>query len=1355
MYKLMNDCKGAISIFLVIVLVPMLVLSSIFVDMSRLKLAQSVAESSGNLTLNTALTNYDAVLKDMYGLFATSQNTDELFANLENYYRQCIEAAGVAEADADDYVGQIMQFLRSETGTDDLLNMDLKSFEITKPTEGSLANPAILKSQIVEFMKYRAPINLGSGIFDAISSMKNLKKQTTLVDNKNKFYDQRTNMMEKLEEVWNKLEDHQYRDAYPADGHGFPNGSYMQDYTDRMNDCAGYLKTAIAYTVRYLYYADSNYGSVPEYSVSVNINPSDTSKSQIWTVKQSSNKDYDVKTDPGSYTVSQLKASLGTTYKAIKALAKNTEEYQIIAQGNANLSDTEKIRIVATTNKSLNSGYHNNIKNMVAGMVELINARNAISDDDIKDLWVVVNGDSLSYYDASTDPSGSNKPAGATKLSSFIQTQINSHLTVDASGNITDNDIKIYNALMARVRTYYNDTVGVVNAAKSYVQSYTASANAYADSFHSFLEDKINKLGDASNILSAVKNDLSNSESDYNKALRAWKDSANGLSGDTMGSSDLSEIEKLEKVLTIDKVSKLITRVNAAKSSLESAKTAVEGFKVLNKEWYKLDDDATITSSTLKKLLNSSQKTSIENVSKSTQIQTENVNGSATGHYDKAYDSIINQLQATVLTKTVKTTWAASEAAKSPDLTKNQVELYTWLYNNFFDASKVQSKYGVYRAVGNYSEGASTTASTDVSDHKDDASTSQSEGEGKAEEYNNKSVTAGTEPNRHIDANFLPSHEWEDILKGIEGNGETSNDASSMLSNSSSALSSLDGLFDLVKNMATELRDDLYVTNYIMNMFSYSTFESEITKKNNASIGAFESWYEFKDGKYELKSQFNKEALVKDAKTLTKVSINPNANYLYGQEVEYIIYGQGGVGKTYGTIYMLRFALNTVYAFMDAEIGNITTAAATALFGTPPLTPLIPVAKIAMTIGLSLAESAYDLYQLKSGDKVPLMKSSDTWMMKPSSAGKAIIGEVINEVGSAVIEKGMTELNKVLDMTNDELSKYIAEGEEGINNIARMGVENTLGQIRGYANQAIQEAMTICTNVESLAMEKLDYAQGRSQDKINAAIDELDRWLSSQGSSDSDVIYAAKKAAVDILKKNSGEYLGKIFDNLNKKVGTGSEAIQNLGDDINNILQSVQDEVNTKIDELTNTAGNALQELKNSAMNELKEAAANGAESLKNKLKEQVSAKFGTSSVKETGTTSVMSSLLSWRYSDYLQLFVLMGMVLSPETILLRTADVIELNMQQIDGKLGFIETTTETEVSRLWGLIKYTKTETQTVANAEAYKLSKAYTYLNIKATIDVKPLMLTLPLMASTVKNQLDGSNWYEITYEGTLGY
>ena len=169
----MRESKGAISIFLVIVLLPMLTVASVFVDMARLNLAKSMAESAGDLTLNTALTNYDAEMKNLYGLFATSQDMEELMASLEDYYRDSIVAAGVDSAAADDYVGQIMDYLKTTTGDDDLMNIELTGFEVSVPTGGNLGNPAILKSQIVEFMKYRAPLSLGTGFLDALSSMKN------------------------------------------------------------------------------------------------------------------------------------------------------------------------------------------------------------------------------------------------------------------------------------------------------------------------------------------------------------------------------------------------------------------------------------------------------------------------------------------------------------------------------------------------------------------------------------------------------------------------------------------------------------------------------------------------------------------------------------------------------------------------------------------------------------------------------------------------------------------------------------------------------------------------------------------------------------------------------------------------------------------------------------------------------------------------------------------------------------------------------------------------------------------------------------------------------------------------------
>ena len=130
MMRFMCKRRGAISIFLIIVLLPMMMISAIFVDESRIQLSKSIVSSAGDITLNSALTDYDSVLKDMYGLFASSQDIDEIYDKLEEYYKHAIMTAGIDEEDADDYVGQIMSYVKSETGSDDLMKLNLTDFKI-------------------------------------------------------------------------------------------------------------------------------------------------------------------------------------------------------------------------------------------------------------------------------------------------------------------------------------------------------------------------------------------------------------------------------------------------------------------------------------------------------------------------------------------------------------------------------------------------------------------------------------------------------------------------------------------------------------------------------------------------------------------------------------------------------------------------------------------------------------------------------------------------------------------------------------------------------------------------------------------------------------------------------------------------------------------------------------------------------------------------------------------------------------------------------------------------------------------------------------------------------------------------
>ena len=72
--------RGAVSVFLTLVLVPCIVFTCIFGDLSRVQLSQAAAASAGDLALYSLMSRYDEALKEYYGLVASCQNIDDCFA---------------------------------------------------------------------------------------------------------------------------------------------------------------------------------------------------------------------------------------------------------------------------------------------------------------------------------------------------------------------------------------------------------------------------------------------------------------------------------------------------------------------------------------------------------------------------------------------------------------------------------------------------------------------------------------------------------------------------------------------------------------------------------------------------------------------------------------------------------------------------------------------------------------------------------------------------------------------------------------------------------------------------------------------------------------------------------------------------------------------------------------------------------------------------------------------------------------------------------------------------------------------------------------------------------------------------
>lgn len=185
---------GAISLLMVAILLPTMLLSGLMVDLSRYNMAKAMISSAGDLTMNAALADYDGILQDVYGLFAVSQTDDDLFNNLSKYFQTTLVSKGVvSEADSEDYVKTLLDNVFSymalgennEAKITNLFDMEVKTDSPVSGAAGStLENPNILKKQIVEYMKYRAPINCAMSFFSGLSALTKSDKQADVVEAK-------------------------------------------------------------------------------------------------------------------------------------------------------------------------------------------------------------------------------------------------------------------------------------------------------------------------------------------------------------------------------------------------------------------------------------------------------------------------------------------------------------------------------------------------------------------------------------------------------------------------------------------------------------------------------------------------------------------------------------------------------------------------------------------------------------------------------------------------------------------------------------------------------------------------------------------------------------------------------------------------------------------------------------------------------------------------------------------------------------------------------------------------------------------------------------------------------------------
>lgn len=209
--KLFQKKRGAVTVFLVIILVPVMLVSSIFVDVCRLELAQSVVNSAGDLALNTLLSQYDSDLNEFYGMMASCQSVEEFYDTAGEFYETALRSKGL-EDNYGEVAGQIQNMLTGDQEVVDLLQISWEgdqAYNFSEVPNGNLANPALVKREIVEFMKYRSPIN---GAVDLLEKLKKSKKgledsekDADLIEKKEDYYEAERDVLEAAKNAYKEL----------------------------------------------------------------------------------------------------------------------------------------------------------------------------------------------------------------------------------------------------------------------------------------------------------------------------------------------------------------------------------------------------------------------------------------------------------------------------------------------------------------------------------------------------------------------------------------------------------------------------------------------------------------------------------------------------------------------------------------------------------------------------------------------------------------------------------------------------------------------------------------------------------------------------------------------------------------------------------------------------------------------------------------------------------------------------------------------------------------------------------------------------------------------------------------------
>ncbi len=932
--------KGAVSVFLVIILIPCIVISGIFVDLSRVKLSQGVATSSADLALNSLMANYDKDLSEFYGLMGSCQNIEDFYEESAQFFLQALYSQGLSADDAESLMAYVSTLLHDKE-IHDLFQMEIQTEtkDIVKAYKGGNSEEAsigtssvIIKDQMVEFMKYRAPIQISTKVIDRLkkSGAKDVlgkaKEDEKLVEDKQEYAKSEEEFMDAAFKTYKALLEYEGKKMTVTKLKGMLKD--MKEARETYRDVSKLMVSNL----------NGTSGLTQFYRPTYPINLYSYNKTNVYSRKEtddSGNETYYIDGPKLTSFLDDLESSIQWFKDSRKAVSDAVGNTLVDASIGTASNQYHPIQWWKKVDSVVNP-YLDNFKYYADIMLDcyakVLATKDCTLGNDIPSDWE-------SRYDS---------------LTQSVKDLHKDYLTAGVPEGGTNNR---YLRLVNKLEKYSAENINNINPDKVTISNGKSVSGAISD-VATKLSNHVKDLDDCIGVLNKLidgygnnpysLDSLSKKAETYNNKYTDWKNNAK-VQDTTMAENDWKSIQTIEtkgEVLSVSKqeILDFKTRLVNIRERLKDVKTTIESMTFSGKKLSSIDSYNTAYNAV---------KGSIgENLTNA------QVSSKASSIFKETFSPYKSDPNAEVKT------YKFEDANYNPDLTSSSPKFYKWLKDKFKD-----------------------TDESKVNEEKDKVDGKEDEGEKAAEDAKKKDRSGEVSKTNLYNNSTYKSAEFP---SGLDANGQ--------FGLGSSLISSLGDVVSSLVNMKFDgMRDSLYSTEYVMDMFSYQTYVNEgkyrLCLEKGKTADDIEKNYttEYSNvtGNKDKEGAWLSENITDSYnKTLTNKMINSTNNVLHGAEVEYVLYGKqnkNNIASAYTDIFTIRYLLNTLSGFQNfwnassnETAGTIEALAATISAATSGIVP-VPVIKCVAILLLTALETAEDLNRLEKGFQVELYKKEEDW----------------------------------------------------------------------------------------------------------------------------------------------------------------------------------------------------------------------------------------------------------------------------------------------------------------------------------------------------------------------------------------